>query len=118
MRFPATGLLAIGLLAPACAPAAVIAQLETTHVDDRYTLSVDVLLDAERSKVWQIMTDYEHLPRVSHIIVKSHVLKAMDQNRQFVSRTTCWMMWRKLSTGSPSNPWGESRKNWLAIFSI
>jgi len=87
MRLRVTGLLAIGFLAPACSQAAVIARLETTHVEDRYTLSFDVLLDAERSKVWQIMTDYEHLPRVSHIIVKSRILKTTDQNRQRVDVT-------------------------------
>ena len=87
MRRCATGLLAIGLLTPACAAAAVIERLETTHVEDRYTLSVDVVLDAERSKVWQIMTDYEHLPRVSDVIVKSRLLKSRDPHEQRVGVT-------------------------------
>ena len=87
MRRCATGLLAIGLLAPACASAAVIERLKTTHVEDRYTLSVEVVLNAERSKVWQIMTDYEHLPRVSDVIVKSRLLKNRDPHQQRVGVT-------------------------------
>jgi len=81
------GLLAFGLLVPTGAAAATIERLETTHADNRYTLSFNVVLDAERSKVWQIMTDYGHLPRVSPIIVESRVLKTTDRNRQRVGVT-------------------------------
>jgi Polyketide cyclase / dehydrase and lipid transport len=87
VRTGVTALLALGLLAPAGAAAAVIERLETTHAGDRYTLSFDVVLDAERSKVWQIMTDYEHLPRVSHVIVESHLLKSPDPERPRVGVT-------------------------------
>ena len=61
--------------------------LETGHADGRYTVSFEVVLDADRDKVWQIMTDYEHLPRVSKIIVKSRVLKQHDANRHRVGVT-------------------------------
>ena len=82
----ATVLLALGLLAPASA-AGTIELLETTHADGRYTVTFEVVLNADRDKVWQIMTDYEHLPRVSKIITESRVLKSQDANRHRVGVT-------------------------------
>lgn len=79
----ATVLLALGLWIPASA-AGTIELLETTHADGRYTVSFEVVLDADRAKVWQIMTDYEHLPRVSKIITESRVVKQQDANRHLV----------------------------------
>ena len=82
----ATVLLAFGLWARASA-AGTIEVLETSHSGDRYIVSFEVVLDAERDKVWQIMTDYEHLPRVSKIIVESRILKQQDANRHRVGVT-------------------------------
>ncbi len=89
MRSHATVLLALGLWVPA-AVAATIEQLETTHDNGRYTVSFEVVLDAARDKVWQIMTDYDRLPRVSKIIVESRILKR---------RTTTGIAW-----ASPRRP--------------
>ncbi len=80
-------LLATVMLASTPASAATILHTEAGHVEDRYTVSFEVVLDAERSKVWQIMTDYERLPRVSKIIVESRVLKQEDTNRHRVGVT-------------------------------
>ena len=82
----ATVFLALGLWAPASA-AGTIELLETTHADGRYTVTFEVVLDANRDKVWQIMTDYEHLPRVSKIITESRVVKQLDANRHRVGVT-------------------------------
>ncbi|MHB8535463.1 MAG: SRPBCC family protein [Sulfuricaulis sp.] len=87
MQFCLTALLALGLLAPTGASAATIERLETTHAANRYTLSFDVVLDAERNRVWHIMTDYDRLTRVSDVIVKSAILNTTDQNRQRVGVT-------------------------------
>lgn len=87
MWWRSTALLAICLLTPALASAATIIHIESTHDDGRYTVSFEVVLDAARDKVWQIMTDYEHLPRVSKIIVESHILKKEDENRHRVGVT-------------------------------
>jgi len=84
VRFRVAGLLAIGFLAPALAAAATIERLETTHAGKRYTLTFEVVLDAERDRIWRIMTDYEHLPRVSDVIVSSRVLETKDPNRHRV----------------------------------
>jgi hypothetical protein len=80
-------LLAISLLIPALVSAATIVHTEATHADGRYRVSFEVVLAAERSKVWQIMTDFEHLPRVSKVIVASRILKTEDANRQRVDVT-------------------------------
>jgi hypothetical protein len=86
MRLRATALLALGLWAPA-AMAGTIEQLETTHANGRYTVSFEVVLDAPRDRVWQIMTDYERLPRVSKIITESRILKQADANHHRVGVT-------------------------------
>ena len=72
------------LLTSSATEAATIERLETTHAGKRYTLTFEVVLDAERDRIWRIMTDYEHLPRVSDVIVSSRVLETKDPNRHRV----------------------------------
>jgi hypothetical protein len=86
MQLRATAMLALGLWAPA-AVAGTIERLETTHANGRYTVSFEVVLDAPRDRVWQIMTDYERLPRVSKIIVESRILKQENAHRHRVGVT-------------------------------
>jgi hypothetical protein len=75
------------LLIPLSAAAATIERLETAHTDHRYTLSFEVVLDAERDKVWRIMTDYDNLPRLSRAIGESHILKTEHSPEHRVSVT-------------------------------
>jgi hypothetical protein len=75
---------AVSFLVPACAFAETIERLEAGHTDNRYTLSFEVVLDAERDKVWRIMTDYERLPRVSKVVVASRISKTENANRHRV----------------------------------
>jgi hypothetical protein len=83
----ATVLLITGLLFPALAAPATILRTEATHDDDRYKLTFEVVLNAERDKVWSIMTDYNRLTRVSKVIVESRILKKEDENRHRVGVT-------------------------------
>jgi len=83
----ATVLLITGLLFPALATPASILRTEAVHDNGRYTVSFDVVLDATRDKVWQIMTDYDRLTRVSKVIIESRILKKEDENRHRVSVT-------------------------------
>ena len=80
-------LLATGLLFPVLAAPANILRTEAGHDDGRYTVSFEVVLDAARDKVWQIMTDYDRLTRVSKVIVESRILKKEDENRHRVGVT-------------------------------
>jgi hypothetical protein len=86
MWWRAIAWLAFGLWA-SIATAGTIERLETAHDDGRYTVIFEVVLDAPRDKVWQIMTDYERLPRVSKIITESRVLKQEDANRHRIGVT-------------------------------
>jgi hypothetical protein len=90
-------LLATGLLFPAFATPATILLTEAEHDNGRYTLSFEVVLNAARDKVWQIMTDYDHLMRVSKVIVESRILKKEDENRHRVGVTlhACVMIFCK-----------------------
>lgn len=83
----ATVLLITGLLFPALAAPATILRTEATHDGDRYKLTFEVVLNAERDKVWSIMTDYNRLTRVSKVIVESRILKKEDENRHRVGVT-------------------------------
>lgn len=76
-----------GLLASSPVSAADIQRLEATRDGDRYQLTFEVVLDAERGKVWQIMTDYENLPRLSRTIAESHILKTEHTPEHRVSIT-------------------------------
>lgn len=78
---------AMVFFAPVPAGAATIVNTTATHDDDRYKLTFEVVLKAERGKVWNIMTDYDRLTRVSKVIVESRVLKKEDENRHRVSVT-------------------------------
>ena len=72
--------LAIGLLAPANASGATILHALAKHQQGRYVLTFEVVLDAELDKVWQIMTDYEHIPQVSRSIVESRIIERVSEN--------------------------------------
>jgi len=82
----ATVWLALGLGTPYAA-AATIEALETAHDAGRYTVTFEVVLAADRDKVWRIMTDYEQLPRVSKTILESRVLKQENAHHQQVGLT-------------------------------
>ena len=86
-RHRATVLLVTGLSVSASASATDIQRIEATHDDDRYKLTFEVVLSAARDKVWNIMTDYDQLPRVSKVIVESRILKQDDENRHRVGVT-------------------------------
>jgi len=73
--------LAISSLTSHSATAATLVHTEATHDDGRYTLSFEVVLDAERGKVWRMMTDYEQLPRLSDVVTQSHIVKSEDKDK-------------------------------------
>ena len=44
------------------------------HSDGRYTVAFDMVLDAETARVRELMTDYDHLDRLSGSVIRSRVL--------------------------------------------
>jgi len=79
--------LAISLLTSYNATAATLVHIEAAHDDGRYTLSFEVLLDAEQGKVWRQMTDYEQLPRLSEVVSQSRVVKSDGADKHRVDLT-------------------------------
>lgn len=68
----------LGLLASALAlqsvQAADVRHLDVVHDRGTYTVSFDVLIDADPGRVRRLLTDYNHLDRLSDTISESRVL--------------------------------------------
>ena len=64
--------------------AAQFHSLEVTHHGARYQLSADVYLAAPLPQVYQVITDYNHLTRISSAIRQSHMLKQIDTHTYLV----------------------------------
>ena len=79
--------LAVGFALAASAPAATIVHTEARHSNGRYTLLFEVVLDAERGKIWPWMTDYERLPRLSDVVVASRIVQSEADNKHRVHVT-------------------------------
>ncbi len=47
---------------------------------DHYLLRIDMLINAETERVRQLLTDYNHLDRLSHSITRSELLEANPPN--------------------------------------
>ena len=50
-----------------------------TH-EDHFLLRIDMLIDADTERVYQLLTDYAHLDQLSHSIKRSEVLKSQPPN--------------------------------------
>lgn len=78
----------IGLLASANVSGATILHAQAKYLQGRYVLAFEVVLDAELDKVWQIMTDYEHISQVSRSIVESRIIERLSENHHRVGITS------------------------------
>ena len=52
--------------------------LSITREDDAYRMSADAHLAAPPAAVYAVLTDYEHLTRISNAVLKSHVVQRLD----------------------------------------
>ena len=86
-----------GIFVHAIASGADIRHIEATHKDTRYTVNFDVVLDAEQSKVWRIMTDFAHLTQASDVIIESRLMKSEreGQDRVYVALHACVLIFCK-----------------------
>jgi hypothetical protein len=73
-RWVRAGLVLALALADAPLPAAEFLETEVTHTDGRYRLRFEVRLAAEPAQVRRRLTDYDHLDRLSRVIVASRRL--------------------------------------------
>ena len=73
--------------------AAQFYSLKVNRDGDTYRLSVDVYLDAPPAAVYRVLTDYNHLGRISGVVRQSRLLRRMDAHTALVyveSRVCVW----------------------------
>jgi sugar/nucleoside kinase (ribokinase family) len=68
------------LLATAAARAGEVRHAEVEYKDERYFVSFEVYIEAPRKRVRELLTDYAHLPRISHVIKESELYFSLDEN--------------------------------------
>ena len=68
----------IPLLCSTAAAAADVRSMDVSHVGDLYQVKVEVHLAAPPAEVYQVLTDYDHLTRISTSVVKSSVTQRLD----------------------------------------
>ncbi|MGH8398798.1 MAG: SRPBCC family protein [Gammaproteobacteria bacterium] len=66
------------------AQAARFYSLRVSHDGGQYQVSADVHLAAPMRQVYKVLTDYNHLTRISGAILQSHVLKQVDPHTYIV----------------------------------
>ncbi|MDE2196258.1 MAG: SRPBCC family protein [Gammaproteobacteria bacterium] len=64
--------------------AATFYSISVSHDGDRYHVSADVHLAAPLPQVYQVLTDYNHLTRISGAIRQSRLLKQLDAHTALV----------------------------------
>ncbi len=71
-------LLITSLLWSSAAAAADFRSMDVSHQGDLYQVKAEVHLAAPPAEVYQVLTDYEHLTRISASVVKSSVTQRLD----------------------------------------
>lgn len=80
-----TGLILLWLYAfGSSAQAAQFYALKVSHHDARYQLSAEVYLDAPMPQVYRVLTDYDHLTRISGAVRESRLLHRVDAHTALV----------------------------------
>lgn len=72
------------LLASAHAAGAQLHDIQVSNQGERYSLSADITIAAPPAQVYKVLTDYNHLTRISGAIVKSRLLKRVDAHTALV----------------------------------
>ena len=58
--------------------ATTLNQASVEFTDGNYRMAFDVEVNAPRSEVYRLLTDYEHLPRLNDMVRESHILPSSD----------------------------------------
>ena len=77
-------LLLLPLLVTVKVAAAQLNDIQVSNVGERYSLSADISIAAPPAQVFRVLTDYNHLTRISGAIVKSRLLKRIDAHTVLV----------------------------------
>lgn len=77
-------LLALCLCVAPAVAAADFYTLTVSHDGDLYAMSADAHLAAPPAAVYAVLTDYEHLTRISSAVLKSHVVQHLDNGEVLV----------------------------------
>lgn len=72
------------LLVAANADGAQLHDIQVSHDGERYSLSADISIAAPPAQVYRVLTDYNHLTRISGAIVKSRLIKRIDAHTVLV----------------------------------
>ncbi|MGH8399679.1 MAG: SRPBCC family protein [Gammaproteobacteria bacterium] len=81
MRWPAAVSL---LLLTAGAAGAELHTIQVSNQGDRYHLSTDISIAAPPAQVYKVLTDYNHLTRISGAILVSRLVKQIDAHTALV----------------------------------
>jgi uncharacterized protein YndB with AHSA1/START domain len=69
----------MALLAP-MGRAAEITRIEVSHVDHRYTLTLEARIDAPSAAVFHVITDYDRIQQYHRSVQESRVLRRLDDH--------------------------------------
>ncbi len=67
------------LLFPEALPAGEVLSAEVDYKDERYIVEIDMRINADPGRVYALLTDYEHLSRISERIKESHLIFSLDE---------------------------------------
>ncbi len=86
-RLGAVGLTMLALCATNVADAVSINHIVLAEDGGRYTVAFDVSIDANAHAVRRLMTDYDHLGRLSHLVSESRMLAMLPDGQQRIALT-------------------------------
>lgn len=70
------------------ASAGDILKATVTNEDNRYFINIDVIINADAQRVYEILTDYENLSKISEGITESDLIYSLSDNDHRVKVTT------------------------------
>jgi len=84
-------LLGATLSLPTYSVASEIQRATVEHVGKRYLVELEILIDADRDQVYQLLTDFENLAQLNKNILESYKIYSLSdsQHRTFVRTEGC-----------------------------
>lgn len=70
----------MALIAPACAIAGDVVSADVEYRDERYFVAIESVVNADPEKIYDLLTDFNHLTKLNPDIKESHVIFSLDEN--------------------------------------